>query len=75
MDANYKMTVNLFEACLDNNLNPKIHIPGSGEEYGEIYEHELPITLDTTLRPVNPLRVWGNCCMRVGFLRNSFHLI
>jgi GDP-4-dehydro-6-deoxy-D-mannose reductase len=57
MDANYKMTVNLFEACLDNNLNPKIHIPGSGEEYGEIYDHELPITLDTTLRPVNPYAV------------------
>ena len=36
MDANYKMTVNLFEGCLESNINPKIHIPGSGEEYGEI---------------------------------------
>jgi GDP-4-dehydro-6-deoxy-D-mannose reductase len=57
MDGNYKMTVNLFEACLENKIDPKIHIPGSGEEYGEIYDHELPITLNTPLRPVNPYAV------------------
>jgi GDP-4-dehydro-6-deoxy-D-mannose reductase len=57
MDGNYKMTVNLFEACLESNIDPKIHIPGSGEEYGEIYDHELPITLNTPLRPVNPYAV------------------
>jgi len=57
MDANYKMTVNLFEACLENHINPRIHIPGSGEEYGEIYEDELPINSSTILRPVNPYAV------------------
>ncbi len=57
MDANYKMTVNLFEACLQNNINPRIHIPGSGEEYGEIDEDELPINPSTQLRPVNPYAV------------------
>ncbi len=57
MDANYKMTVNLFEACIINNVNPLIHIPGSGEEYGEIDEKELPINEDTILRPVNPYAV------------------
>jgi GDP-4-dehydro-6-deoxy-D-mannose reductase len=57
MDANYGMTVNLFEACLESGINPRIHIPGSGEEYGEIYEDELPITLATELRPVNPYAV------------------
>ena len=57
MDANYKMTVNLLEACLQNDINPKIHIPGSGEEYGEIHEHELPINPLTPLRPVNPYAV------------------
>jgi len=57
MDANYRMTVNLFEACLESRINPRIHIPGSGEEYGEIYEDELPITLTTQLRPVNPYAV------------------
>jgi GDP-4-dehydro-6-deoxy-D-mannose reductase len=57
MDANYKMTVNLLEACLVHHINPKIQIPGSGEEYGEIAEKELPITPQTTLRPVNPYAV------------------
>lgn len=57
MDANYKMTVNLMEACLHSNINPRIHIPGSGEEYGEIFESELPINENTILRPVNPYAV------------------
>lgn len=57
MNANYSMTVNLMEACLDNDINPKILIPGSGEEYGEIFENELPIRESTTLRPVNPYAV------------------
>jgi len=57
MEANYNMTVNLLEACLVNKINPKIHIPGSGEEYGEILEDELPIKPTTILRPVNPYAV------------------
>ena len=47
MDANYRMTVNLFEACLESRINPRI----------QIYEDELPITLTTQLRPVNPYAV------------------
>jgi GDP-4-dehydro-6-deoxy-D-mannose reductase len=57
MDANYKMTVNLLEACLHADINPRIHIPGSGEEYGDIAEDELPIDHTTVLRPVNPYAV------------------
>ena len=57
MDANYKMTVNLFESCLTNNINPRILIPGSGEEFGEIQEEELPIRESTIMRPVNPYAV------------------
>lgn len=57
MDANYKMTVNLLEACLQSEINPMIHIPGSGEEYGEITEEELPIDESTIMRPVNPYAV------------------
>jgi GDP-4-dehydro-6-deoxy-D-mannose reductase len=57
MDGNYKLTVNLFDACLRNDLNPRIHIPGSGEEYGDIPLKELPITPRTELRPVNPYAV------------------
>ena len=57
MNANYMMTVNLLEACLQNKINPRILIPGSGEEYGDIRESELPISTNTELRPVNPYAV------------------
>ncbi|MBI5201887.1 MAG: GDP-mannose 4,6-dehydratase, partial [Elusimicrobia bacterium] len=57
MDANYKMTVNLLEACLEARVKPKVHIPGSGEEFGDVPEKELPITETTVLKPVNPYAV------------------
>jgi len=57
MDANYKMTVHLLEACLTCKMNPRIHIPGSGEEYGDVPEQDLPIDDRTPLRPVNPYAV------------------
>ena len=57
MNVNYNGTVNLLDAVKE--LNPKcfFHIPGSGEEYGEIYENEIPINSTTVLRPVNPYAV------------------
>ena len=57
MDVNFKGTVNLLDAVKEAGMNSRILIPGSGEEYGEIYEHELPIKEDTILRPVNPYAV------------------
>ncbi len=57
MDVNFKGTVNLLDAIRHLGINPRVHIAGSGEEYGEIYESELPITDKTILRPVNPYAV------------------
>ena len=57
MDVNYKGTVNLLEALRSIGSKAPFHIPGSGEEYGEIYEDELPINTKTPLRPVNPYAV------------------
>ena len=58
MDVNYKGTVNFLESMKDLGLtDTRILIPGSGEEYGEIHENELPITENTLLRPVNPYAV------------------
>ncbi len=57
MDANYKMTVHLLEAALRCKSSARIHIPGSGEEYGDIPEEELPITETTSLKTVNPYAV------------------
>ena len=57
MDVNFKGTVNLLEAIRQNGLGTRILIAGSGEEYGEVPENELPITENTVLRPVNPYAV------------------
>lgn len=57
MDVNYKGTVNFLEAIKDMKINPRFLIPGSGEEYGEIFEEELPINEKVILRPVNPYAV------------------
>jgi len=57
MDVNYKGTVNILEAMKELDSKAKILIPGSGEEYGEISEQDLPITETTLLKPVNPYAV------------------
>jgi len=57
MDTNYKGTVNLLEGLRSINSSAPFHIPGSGEEYGEINENELPINPETVMRPVNPYAV------------------
>ena len=57
MSVNYNGTLNLLEALRRMNSKCFFHIPGSGEEYGEIYLNELPINEQTVLRPVNPYAV------------------
>lgn len=57
MDVNFKGTVNLLDAIKEEGINPRFLIAGSGEEYGEIHENELPIKEETILRPVNPYAV------------------
>ena len=57
MLSNYNTTVNLLEGIRQSGLSTRILIPGSGEEYGDVPESELPITALTQLRPVNPYAV------------------
>lgn len=57
MSVNYNGTLNLLEALNIMGSKAIFHIPGSGEEYGEINESELPINPETVLRPVNPYAV------------------
>ena len=57
MQMNFDATVNLLDALHYHGIDTLFHIPGSGEEYGEIEEEELPITPETVLRPVNPYAV------------------
>ena len=57
MDVNYNGTVNLLEAIRKISPETVIHIPGSGEEYGDIKESDLPINPMTVINPVNPYAV------------------
>ena len=57
MNVNYNGTLNILDALKEKKSKAIFHIPGSGEEYGEIYTQELPITPSTVLRPVNPYAV------------------
>ncbi len=51
-------TLYLLEALRRLGLEKtRVLMPGSGEEYGDVEEHELPITANTPLRPVNPYAV------------------
>lgn len=49
--------INLFEAILSLKQNPKIHIAGSSEEYGQVYESEIPMKETNPLRPLSPYAV------------------
>lgn len=57
MNLNYHGTVNLLEAVRQYSPDTFIHIPGSGEEYGDIKKDDLPITESTNINPVNPYAV------------------
>jgi GDP-4-dehydro-6-deoxy-D-mannose reductase len=49
--------LNIFEAVRKTNLECRIQIACSSEEYGMVYENELPITEDNALRPLSPYGV------------------
>lgn len=49
--------LNIFEGCLQIGINPRILLACSSEEYGLVYENELPITENNPLRPLSPYGV------------------
>lgn len=71
MSVNYNGTLNLLEALRQTNTDSLFHIPGSGEEYGLIYENEVPITETTVLRPVNPYAVTKVAQDLIGYVYNQ----
>ena len=70
MAVNYNGTVNLLEAMRTTGSTARLLIPGSGEEYGEIEESELPIRETSVLRPVNPYAVTKIAQDLIGFVYN-----
>ncbi|MGB8952226.1 MAG: GDP-mannose 4,6-dehydratase [Candidatus Aminicenantales bacterium] len=49
--------INLFEALLSLQLNPKIQVAGSSEEYGQVNSDEIPMKETNALRPLSPYAV------------------
>lgn len=57
MELNIVGTVHLFEAVRRANLDSVIQIACSSEEYGLVYDNELPIKETNPLRPQSPYAV------------------
>jgi GDP-4-dehydro-6-deoxy-D-mannose reductase len=49
--------LHIFEACRRIGISPRIQIACSSEEYGMVYEDELPIRETNPLRPLSPYAV------------------
>lgn len=49
--------VNIFEACRELDINPKIQLACSSEEYGMVLDGETPIKETNPLRPLSPYGV------------------
>jgi GDP-4-dehydro-6-deoxy-D-mannose reductase len=57
MNSNVIGTVNLLETIRKSELDPKILMIGSSEEYGMVYPEETPIKETNPLRPLSPYGV------------------
>lgn len=57
MQLNVIGQVHLFEAIREAGIDPLVHVAGSSEEYGLVYEHEVPMTEANPLRPLSPYAV------------------
>ncbi len=56
-EVNVFGTLNFLEAMRHLGMKCRILIAGSAEEFGLVYENEVPITEDNPLRPINPYGV------------------
>lgn len=54
---NIMSELNIFEAARELKINPVIQIACSSEEYGLVFENELPIREENMLRPLSPYGV------------------
>ena len=57
LNTNIIGQLNIFEAVRSLKLDPWIQIACSSEEYGMVYEHEVPIKETNPLRPLSPYAV------------------
>ncbi len=57
METNAIGTIHLLEAIRQSNCEPVVEIAGSSEEYGMVFQNELPIKETNLLRPLSPYGV------------------
>jgi GDP-4-dehydro-6-deoxy-D-mannose reductase len=57
LNINITGNLNIFEAVRRIGINPWIQIACSSEEYGMVYENEVPIKESNPLRPLSPYAV------------------
>jgi GDP-4-dehydro-6-deoxy-D-mannose reductase len=57
ISTNVEGTLNVLEACRNGKTDPRIVVVGSSEEYGMVYETEIPIKETNPLRPLSPYGV------------------
>lgn len=57
LSTNILGQLNIFEAVRKADLDCRIHVAGSSEEYGMVHADEIPITEDQPLRPLSPYAV------------------
>lgn len=57
LSTNVLCQINLFEAVRHKRIDPMIQIAGSSEEYGLVYENEIPVRETNPLRPLSPYAV------------------
>src|SRR6202171_385003 len=57
LTTNIISQVNLLEALRGLKMSPRFLVAGSSEEYGLVYENELPIRETNPLRPLSPYAV------------------
>jgi GDP-4-dehydro-6-deoxy-D-mannose reductase len=57
LSTNVLSQVHLLEAIREANLDTRVQIAGSSEEYGQVMDDELPIKETNPLRPLSPYAV------------------
>ena len=56
-DTNLYGTLNLYQAVIEQKINPKILFVGSADEYGIVNKNDIPIKENCPLHPVNPYSI------------------